>query len=329
MGISMSVFSQFTTGTGGSIPALVQAFNSSTTFVPGISGYYGILVVGAGGGGGSIGSYTNGYNYSYRAQGGSAGGTSVKIAYLTSGSSIVITIGAGGSAGYEQAGGSGSITTVIGGGVSITCNAGQGGATSSSTNLAARAGGNGVGGDLNWTGGGAPAQNGTAPQGGCSVGFFGTGYASNGWYGAGTGRAGDSSYPGGAYGYVQYGGNQTSTAPALGEQLIAPPVIFGISMNGQGSTTSNAIKAIGVGGLGGPSNSSSIAASPGGMFAGGGSAQVSYFNQPNLNAAGGAGGKGGGGGSATAFGGYSGYTAGQIFGGSGGAGFVQIGFLGQ
>lgn len=340
----MSVFTQFT-GNTPSQAVWTRAFNSSTTFVPAESGWYQFLAVGAGGSGGAAAAASFYGVYTARANGGGAGGCAIKTAFVSAGASIVITIGAGGFGGTANtfsnstaSGSSGSITTVVGGGVSLTCNAGAGGtALATSGNIAPSVGGNATGGDYNFSGGGGGSLSVSLYQvggiGGGAVGFFGTGLTSTSRGGPGTGSVGSDNRAGDGYSIAQYGfspGSNVSIAniqPTLG----APPLIFGISHDGVGQTTAGSSinaypsPAVGAGGAGvsaGEANNPST----GGLFGGGGG-NYTYTNSGSIGGArGGTGGRGGGGGGVGAFADPGNC---QSIGGTGGSGFVQIGFLGS
>lgn len=342
----MSVFTQFTSGTAGSLPAFNQVFTSSGTFTAPISGWYGFYVVGAGGAGGGAGGY-DAPGGAPVAQGGSAGGSAVKIAYVASGTSIVVTIGAGGNApgnqfwGNAATGNAGGVTTVVGGNVSITCNGGPGGeasvATQGTVNLTAKTGGTATGGDYNWTGGGVVAvgnnANGGIITGGGAVGVFGTGQ--QGQQGN-TGGAGTGSTSGFGYGYVAFGGSTSFTNTSFNANtLVAPGIIFGVPQNGKPITNAtNEVAGIGAGGGSSQFNSGSpnnVSGGAGGLFGGGGGATGFAYFPSNGAGSGGTGGRGagGGGGCARSDGGFNNPGIAFASGGTGGSGWAMIGFLGQ
>ena len=134
-------------------------FAANTTFtVPlGVTLMRATVLGGGGGGGGSNGSYA--------AAGGGAGGFAGGTLSVTPGSSIAITVGAGGVGGAAgvsaAAGGSSSFGTLL------SATGGQGGQFQSTTSTPGGAGGTGSGGELTGPGGyGADGQNGSTVIGG-------------------------------------------------------------------------------------------------------------------------------------------------------------------
>lgn len=185
-------------GAGNGSPALTlmenmdvsieQMFTTSQTWLAPKTGYYLILAVGAGGGGGSIGTGVS----TGHASGGGAGGLAIKRAYLTQGTPLAITIGAGGADGATPSftqtytyGTAGGATTVTGGGLSLFAGGGNGGAAivdnNSVTGLGV-SGGTASGGDFNFTGGGSGGGScvggSRANTGGGAVAWYGIGYSS-------------------------------------------------------------------------------------------------------------------------------------------------------
>lgn len=133
-------------------------FVSSTVWTPDFKGRVRAHVIG-GGGGGRIG-------------GGGAGGYARKDIDVDPATSLTLTIGLGGI-GDTTAPGSGSLSRLVMGALTITAN---GGSPGSSTTVVGGAGGTATGGDYNITGG--AGGNGTTSWGGSGggVGLLGTGH---------------------------------------------------------------------------------------------------------------------------------------------------------
>lgn len=100
---------------------------TSGTYTAPVTGWYKITLKG-GGAGGRGGGYDSGH--SYGGAGGGEGGTTIRYASLTAGSSVSITIGAGGSGGARSTSGLGTFgtdggtTTVVAGGNTYTATGG-------------------------------------------------------------------------------------------------------------------------------------------------------------------------------------------------------------
>lgn len=162
-----------------------QVIGSSRTWVCMMTGEYLISAIGGGGSGALSPSSGNGLG----ATGGQAGGFSQKRVKLLAGDRITLTIGAGGAAQATNGanGNAGGATTVVGVGVNLVANGGEGGKTApagAGTIPGASAGGTASGGDINVTGGGsgsatvAAVASCMAVTGGGAVGVYGIGYAS-------------------------------------------------------------------------------------------------------------------------------------------------------
>jgi hypothetical protein len=121
------------------------------TFIAPISGKYKVTVVGGGGGGGgALGSSS----ISAAGGGGGGGGVSIKYIFITAGTNISTTIGAGGTGGTGEVSGNSGGTTSFG----VYCSATGGGGGSYGGTTANRFGGGGSGGigtngDINSYGG--------------------------------------------------------------------------------------------------------------------------------------------------------------------------------
>lgn len=135
------------------------AYNASTTFtVPlGVQLVRATVVGGGGGGGGSNGSYA--------AAGGGAGGFASGTFSTTPGTTIAITVGAGGTAGVAGASaGNGGVSSF---GTLLSATGGQGGQYENAVSTPGGAGGQGSGGELAGSGGyGADGQNASTVIGG-------------------------------------------------------------------------------------------------------------------------------------------------------------------
>lgn len=163
-----------------------------------------VRVIGAGGGGGAGAS-------GYSGGGGGAGGYAEGIFVVTPGTAITITVGGGGAGGSSAAAGSAGGSSSFG----TLCSAtgGSGGNTNNSPNYAGGAGGLGVGGQINCSGG--------YGSDGASVSFFG-------------GLGGASALGGG--GRASIGGNYPTNGQAPGSGGGGA-----YSTNGTGGTGANGI----------------------------------------------------------------------------------------
>jgi hypothetical protein len=176
MGISMSVFTQFVTNQGAA-PFYIRYYTSSGTWVQPGTGWTTFLVIGAGGAGAGVRP-----GGSSRATGGGAGGFVLKKAYLTEGTSLTITIGAGGvspaSTPYGAVNGGPGGTTSVSGTINLSAGGGGGGTgvvvgeglpnpgAPALANVPGGAGGTATGGDINRVGGAGGSISGTSPGGG-------------------------------------------------------------------------------------------------------------------------------------------------------------------
>ena len=195
MDLGMSVYSQFNSSPTN--PLAIEYITSSQVYTARASGWVNFVTVG-GGGGAKGGWYFNWSNNGAVTTGagasGGAGGLAIKSVYVQAGTSYTITIGAGGTGLQHYAGfntntraGSGSVTSVVGPGISLVVTGGQGGG-SSGTTVNPGAGGSILNTtnttyDYYTTGG---TSNVDSP-GGSSVGIYGNGKGSSSGYGAGTG----------------------------------------------------------------------------------------------------------------------------------------------
>lgn len=201
----MSSYSQFNSSPTN--PLASEYVTTSQVYTARATGWVNFVAIGAGGGAkGYWGSYRSSYQGTNFNDGagcpGAAGGLAIKSIYVTAGTSYTITIGAGGTGITHYSGfntnaraGSGSVTSVVGPGISLVVTGGQGGASSGSITL------NAVGGSIAnptnvtydyYAVGGAASGNISGSAGGSSVGIFGNGktaVTTNG-YGAGTGGGG-------------------------------------------------------------------------------------------------------------------------------------------
>lgn len=117
---------------GNTVPTLRQTFNNTQNWtVP--TGVKGLVVVLAGGGGSGG---TSNLNLNFGAGGGGAGGVGMKALGVTPGTTIGITIGAGGAAVNTTAttGSTGGTTTVNIGSVQLRANGGRGGQPGNNSN---------------------------------------------------------------------------------------------------------------------------------------------------------------------------------------------------
>jgi hypothetical protein len=178
---------------GNNIPYNQQIYSTAGTytFTAPVTGLYKVTVVGAGGGAG--GAKSTSVSFYATSAGGSGGGTAIKNIYLTKGSSVSVTVGAGG------VGGTATPTNGTSGGSSsfgAYCSASGGGygvaASASTTNVMSLLGsGPGIGsnGDINIGGFAASigsivvTSGGNAYAGGNSGGTF-WGGSSNGFLGS-------------------------------------------------------------------------------------------------------------------------------------------------
>lgn len=200
----MSQFTQFTGGIPSQSVSTCAFITKSGTFTTPITGWYKIWVCGAGGTGGISGG-----GNALAAAGGGAGGLAYKLIYLSSGTAITITVGAGSFIFTQQNGVAGGASSVNATGLSMTANGGGGGNYSVAALVQANggAGGTASGGDFNWTGGAGgnaitnAAQTNFAVAGGGAVSWQGTAYrggnatcntngVSYGAFGGGAGIAG-------------------------------------------------------------------------------------------------------------------------------------------
>ena len=300
-----------------------RAFKTSGTFTPTVSGLYTVIVIGAGGSGGSARSY--GTSHVATASGGGAGGTSIKTLALVSGQSYTVTVGAGGAARTTTSGTGisaingidGGVTSFSGSGIStISVTGGAGGlaaALSSGTaNAAAALGGVGSGGDINYTGGASGASQASntfqpCASGGGAVNFKGTAFASGSALGGGlvTGGAGI----GGTSNYQAGGGTGGNAAfnvggPAdfisfvapleltgLGGQ-ISPLIVPGVGGGGAGITSATPAQTSPAYGGGGAVVSSASATAGASLIGGGGGGAAVSNNSGSLQSISGAGGNG-------------------------------------
>jgi hypothetical protein len=188
------------------LPSLTPGFSrrisyptsASFTVPNGVTTVRATVVGGGGGGGGSDGTYA--------AAGGGAGGFASGTFTVTPGSSISVTVGAGGAGGAASAAGGAGGTSSFGAFCSAT--GGAGGLFGNTTATHGGAGGSGSGGEVTGHGGyGSDGQNGSAViggQGGASM-FGGGGRASAGSSAAMIGQA-PGSGAGGSYNIAAGGG---------------------------------------------------------------------------------------------------------------------------
>lgn len=147
-----------------------------------------VTVVGGGGGGGANGNYAG--------SGGGGGGTAIKIITgLTPGTSITVTVGAGGLNGYTAGGTSGLAGGASSFGSYCSATGGGGGQNNSG---GAGGGGNGVSGNINFPGGGGSPQFAHEIPGESQSIYYTMGSAGGGSYVA----------PGNSSGYGAGGGSQ-------------------------------------------------------------------------------------------------------------------------
>ena len=215
---------QYSSGGGGG--ASGQIFTAGGTFtIP--TGVTSLKITVIGGGGGSGG--TNGASANACTGGGGGGGTAISyLTGLTPGNTLIVTIGAGGTAGAvtPTAGGTGGSSTVASGTQTITTITGAGGSGSVSaldiSSTPGGAGGSGSSGTINLAGSGG--SSGTGTTGGVG------GSSSIGGGGRGTGLSGVSvSSPGvagGNYGGGASGGCAASGYGAVGAAGAGGAVIF-------------------------------------------------------------------------------------------------------
>ncbi len=204
----MSSYSQFNSSPTN--PLASEYVTTSQVYTARATGWVNFVAVGGGGGAkGFWGSFRWGIVYGEQLYNngagcaGAAGGLAIKSVYVTAGTSYTITIGAGGTgmthySGFNTNGraGSGSVTSVIGPGISLVVTGGQGGGSSGSITL------NAVGGSIAnptnatydyYAAGGNATGSATDAFGGSSVGIFGNGKSGvTGGYGAGTGGSGST-----------------------------------------------------------------------------------------------------------------------------------------
>jgi hypothetical protein len=131
------------TGANSYVPQLRQTFNNTQNYtVPNnVSGVV-IAMIGGGGGGGSTSA-----NDSNHGSGGGAGGFGIRAIEVVPGSTIAVTIGAGGTggnAGARQLGSTGGVTTVAVGNITFSANGGLGGPAGTSSQ-SDQSGGGGAG----------------------------------------------------------------------------------------------------------------------------------------------------------------------------------------
>jgi hypothetical protein len=133
-----------------------QQFTSSGTFtIPASVTVVKVTVVGAGGGGGGSDA-----GATFNGGGGGSGGCGIKwLTGLTSGNTLTVTIGTGGTVTSGAAGGNGVASSVASGTqtiTTITANGGAGGSSGSGTLIGGNGGVVGTGGDINLAGVTAP-----------------------------------------------------------------------------------------------------------------------------------------------------------------------------
>jgi hypothetical protein len=199
-----------------SIPGRTQVFSSSGTFtVPANVTQVEVICIGGGGGGGASNNSTAGGTVlGNSGAGGGGGGYAYKVVSgLTPGGTVAVTVGVGGTAGANAAGGNGGSSSF---GAHCSATGGTGGAFGSSTIGSGGSGGNGSGGDINVAGGtggstgtnntGTPTQSeilnifnkgGVAAGGFATASFGGTGSPGRGFGCAGSGASGGSGLAGG------------------------------------------------------------------------------------------------------------------------------------
>jgi hypothetical protein len=137
----MSVYSQFNSSPTN--PLAIEYITSSQVYTARASGWVNFVAVGSGGGakGGWFMYWRNNYTLTSGAGcAGAAGGLAIKSVYVQAGASYTITVGAGGTGIQHYNGfntnaraGSGSVTSVVGPGISLVVTGGQGGGSSGNT----------------------------------------------------------------------------------------------------------------------------------------------------------------------------------------------------
>lgn len=342
----MSVYSQFnSTPTN---PLAIEYITSSQVYTARASGWVNFVAVGSGGGakGGWFMYWANNYTLTSGAGcAGAAGGLAIKSVYVQAGASYTITVGAGGTGIQHYNGfntnaraGSGSVTSVVGPGISLVVTGGQGGGSSGNT-VNPGAGGsilNTTNTTYDYYNTGGASSNGVA-SGGSAVGIYGNGVAANTGTGAGTGGGtgttgnapsnGYSNAVGRNYTRQLAGGIATTSNYCETSSLTA--VNSGVLSNcGGGGVLVNAAGNTGI----------SATGARGAVFAGGGVGSAASYTtngEPEQYSAG-TGGTGGlGGGGAVGYGytqyyHYEGTDPGAPaygFGGNGGAGLVIVEYL--
>jgi hypothetical protein len=278
-----------------------KIFTAPGTYVPtpGLT-FAEVCVIGGGGGGGGGALVAA----STAASGGGGGGTS--SAYRETfpagalGSSVTVTIGAGGSAGAA------ATSTGANGGAG-----GQGGVTSFGSLLQSGGGGGGAGGQIGAaSGGGGGGGNGSGTSGSGSTAGAAGNFAQGGGSGASGGSSSNASGSGGG------GGGSTGAAFGGGSSLCAPTG----GASGGGFNASNGTNS---GGSGGSSTSRNVSGGSGGAASTNGSAgnSASPSTAPLSRMVG----TGGGGGGSGVSNGGAGGAGGNYGAGGGGGGSAQNG----
>ena len=342
----MSVYSQFnSTPTN---PLAIEYITSSQVYTARASGWVNFVAVGAGGGakGGWFMYWQNNYTLTSGAGcAGAAGGLAIKSVYVQAGASYTITVGAGGAGITHYNGfntnaraGSGSVTSVVGPGISLVVTGGQGGGSSGNT-VNPGAGGS----ILNTTNttydyyntGGASSN--AVNVGGSAVGIYGNGVSANTTTGAGTGGGTGTTGNAPSNGYSNAVGRNYTRQLAGGiattsnycETTSVTAVNSGVLSNCGGGGV-----AVGASG----NNAITATGARGAVFAGagGGNAFCVGYNgepEPYASGTGGVGGLGGGGAVGYGYNQYyhydgvdPGYPA-YGTGGAGGAGLVIVEYL--
>ena len=274
--VTLGMSGAMTDGTGGTITHsggyTIHTFDSSETFTPSAAGNVEVLVIGGGGGGGGTGS------------GGGAGGYVYNSAFVVTGATISVTVGAGGEGGSNGSFGSGTAADGTIGSASVfsslTAEGGGKGVSHNNANLEGITGGNGG------SGGGGPMTSiaYTTTGGAASSGNAGgEGYLESSWTGVHGGGGGA-----GAVGAA--GGNASGTSGKGGIGLANS--ISGTSVTYAGGGGGGEITATfsGAGGSGGGGNGGYNAAGTSGTANTGGGGGGGGFNTTYF--AGGAGGSG-------------------------------------
>ena len=209
----------------GSSNSLWEVFISSRSWVVPDNGEYFIVCIGAGGGSGTSGGSrgaspfkgcgmggTSGGSFTNGTGGGGGGGLSIAYRVLSKEASLVVTVGAAGGNGWGSQntdGSAGGKSSVVGGGVNISCEGGKGTWGNTST-LGAYSTALPVGGDFNMIG--QAGGKGSTEGGGGGGGGFGAG-------GAGVAASGQSGGHGGQGGGGGGGGKESGPAGQSGQPL--------------------------------------------------------------------------------------------------------------